>query len=105
MFNITALQAMYAWLNNEYVLEGAIYDFLGFEANYFVVIELRNFPSIFLLVQFIWSKTTNKIAWKPQSSIIAPFTEYVSIHIFAYHTTIDAFITPFLSSFLFFYFR
>ena len=46
MFNITALQAMYAWLNNEYVLEGAIYDFLGFEANYFVIIELRNFPFI-----------------------------------------------------------
>ena len=44
MFNITALQAMYAWLNNEYVLKRAIYDFLGFEANYFVVIELRNIP-------------------------------------------------------------
>ena len=66
MFNITALQEMYAWLNNEYVLDGAIYDFLGLETNYFLtarlfVIELRNFPSISLLVQVICSKTKCQI--------------------------------------------
>jgi hypothetical protein len=39
MFNIIALQAMYAWFYNEFVLEGAIHEFWGFEANYFVACQ------------------------------------------------------------------
>ena len=73
MFNITALQAMYAWLNNEYVLEGAIYDFLGFEANYFVVIELRNFPFIFLHVQFICSEIEFTVRYTRQITALTFF--------------------------------
>ena len=68
MFNITALQEMYAWLNNEYLLEGAIYDFWGFEANYFFVIDLRNFLSILYLYKSFVLRLQQELLGNPKES-------------------------------------